>query len=68
MFGTQIDDSVTVTTPSEADLAVTKVKIHRFQIDPIGLPVVYRICLESSHWIISLITLIPNMKVQVKTF
>ena len=39
MFGTQIDDSVTVTTPSEADLVVTKVKIHRFQIDSIGLPV-----------------------------
>ena len=39
MFGTQIDDSVTVTTPSEADLVVTKVKIHRFQIDPEWPPV-----------------------------
>ena len=39
MFGTQIDDPVTMTTTLEADLVVTGSKIHEVQIDSIGLPV-----------------------------
>ena len=39
MFGTQIDDPVTTTTPLEADLVVTGSNIHGVQIDSIGLPV-----------------------------
>ena len=39
MFGTKIDDPVTMTTSLEADLVVTGSKIHGFQIDSIGLPV-----------------------------
>ena len=39
MFGTQIDDPVTMTTSLEADLVVTGSKIHGVQIDSIGLPV-----------------------------
>ena len=35
MFGTQIDDPVTTTTPLKADPVVTGAKIHGFQIDPI---------------------------------
>ena len=38
MFGTQIDDPVTTTTPLKADPVVTGSKIHGFQIDPIQLP------------------------------
>ena len=39
MFGTQIDDPVTATTPLKADPVVTGAKIHGFQIDPIQPPV-----------------------------
>ena len=35
MFGTQIDDPVTMTTPLKADPVVTGAKIHGLQIDPI---------------------------------
>ena len=34
MFGTQIDDPVTMTTPPKADPVVTGAKIHGLQIDP----------------------------------
>ena len=34
MFGTQIDDPVTTTTPLKADLIVTGTNIHGLQIDP----------------------------------
>ena len=39
MFGTQIDDPVTMTTSLATDLVVTGSKIHGVQIDSIGLPV-----------------------------
>ena len=38
MFGTQIDDPVTMTTPPKADPVVTGAKIRGFQIDPIRPP------------------------------
>ena len=39
MFGTQIDDPVTMTTPPKADPVVTGVNIRGSQIDPIRPPV-----------------------------
>ena len=39
MFGTQIDDPVTMTTPPRADPVVTGAKIRGFQIGVIWLPV-----------------------------
>ena len=35
MFGTQIDDSMTVTTPPKANLIVIGTKIYGLQVDPI---------------------------------
>ena len=39
MFGTQIDDPVTMTTPPKADSVVTGAKIYGLQIGEIWLPV-----------------------------
>ena len=44
MFGTQIDDPVTTTTPLKADPVVTGSKIHGFLMDPIRPPVDSRLC------------------------
>ena len=44
MFGTLIDDPMTMTTPLKADPVVTGAKIHGFQIGEIWLPVDSRLC------------------------
>ena len=69
MFGAQIDNPVTTTTPLKADPVATGAKIHGFQIDSRSMdPRDYRICIERgrrSHWFINQNT---KHKSSIKTF